>query len=200
MANGSSSDAEYAPDCVARSVDSQSFLVALVKENHASLIRFLRRHLGDHEDAADMAQELYYQIARHEDVSRITQPRAYLFQSARNLICNNNAQRISRYADWHDSIDDIPEEKMASTAPSPEQATQARQQLGRVEKALEELNPKSRTVFVLVRFDGMSYKDVAKHMGFTVKSVEYHMRVSLAHILRRVDDKGPRTVVRQTAE
>lgn len=199
MPHGGFEDLECEP-CSAGPIESRAFLRSLVKDNHASLIRFLRRRLGDTEEVNDIAHDLYCQIARQSDTASIKQPRAYLFQAARNFLFNRNRHRHFTNADGHFAIEDACEADVRCFAPSPERVALARQELGLVQGAIEELSPKCRQAFLLVRFEGRSYKETAAEMRLSVKSIEYYMRQALTHIRSRVDTAHAGEMSRQAAE
>lgn len=52
--------------------------------------------------------------------------------------------------------------------------------------ALEELPPRTRAVFLLHRFDGFKYREIAKRLGISSSSVEKHMMVAIKHVLARM--------------
>ena len=168
-------------------IESRDFMQSLVQDNHASLIRFLRRRLGDTDEVNDIAHDLYCEIARRPDATTIEQPRAYLFQAARNFIFNRNRRRRYINADGHIAIEDACEADIRCRAPSPEEVARDRQELKIVQSAIEELSPKCKRAFLLVRFEGLSYKEAAAEMQLSVKSIEYYMRQALVHIRSRVD-------------
>jgi RNA polymerase sigma-70 factor (ECF subfamily) len=179
--------------------EARAFLHSLVSENHDALIRYIRRRIGDADEADDIAQDLYCRIARQPHAS-IKQPRAYLFQAARNFIVNRNQERRRNGADFHFSVDAVSEAEMASETPSPERVAQSRQELAVVEAAIAELSPKCRSAFLLVRFEERSYKDAAAELGLSVKSIEYYMREALLHIRARADASARDAERRQAAE
>jgi RNA polymerase sigma-70 factor, ECF subfamily len=49
----------------------------------------------------------------------------------------------------------------------------------KVRKAIAELPPQCQTVFSLSRFDNLSNKEIAEHLGISVKTVEKHITVAL---------------------
>ncbi|HFL7763070.1 TPA: RNA polymerase sigma factor, partial [Pseudomonas aeruginosa] len=53
---------------------------------HGELLRFLRKHLGSSADAADLAQDTFAQWLKWPGRQSVEQPRAFLFQIARNLL------------------------------------------------------------------------------------------------------------------
>ncbi|MFV0248753.1 MAG: RNA polymerase sigma factor [Tenacibaculum sp.] len=44
-----------------------------------------------------------------------------------------------------------------------------------IKKAIDKLSPKCREAFMLSKYDKMKYKDIAKKMGISVKTVENHI-------------------------
>lgn len=199
MAHGTLDEFERKSDRAAGRVEAQAFLKSLVDENHDLLIRYIRRRIGDADEADDIAQDLYCQIARQPHAT-IKQPRAYLFRAARNFIFNRNERRRRIGADAHISTEDASEADMACQAPSPERIAQSRQELAIVESAIGELKPKCRAAFLMVRFEGRSYKDAAARLGLSVKSIEYYMREALLHIRARVEAFDRNVERRQAAE
>ena len=58
----------------------------------------------------------------------------------------------------------------------------ARQQLGRLVTALDDLSPTTRNIFQRHKFDGRSYGEVATELGISKSSVEKHMMRALRHL------------------
>ena len=52
--------------------------------------------------------------------------------------------------------------------------------------ALEELPPKCREVFVLIREDGLSYKEVADKLGISVKTVDAQLQKAVARLKDKI--------------
>lgn len=123
-------------------------------------------------------------MARLHDVSHITQPRAYLFAVARNLLHTQlKAARVVRLeaiaeldADWR------------SDDPSPEDVVMARSELGRVQAALATLSERARAIFIMRRLEGMSQREIAAAMGVSEAVVENDASRSLRAILRLLTD------------
>jgi RNA polymerase sigma-70 factor (ECF subfamily) len=56
----------------------------------------------------------------------------------------------------------------------------------KISKTLEELPPKCKAVFILSRYEGMKYKEIAEHLDISVKTVENHMGKALAHMREKL--------------
>ena len=70
-------------------------------------------------------------------------------------------------------------------APSAEAVVTSRERLARLVAALETLPPKTRTIFRLHKFDGVSYADIASQLDISRSSVEKHMMEALRVLARK---------------
>lgn len=135
------------------------------------LNRFLVRRVATQEGAADLTQEVFTRLLeRGEKIEDIRHPRGYLYRSARNLVVetwrspNQELEFIETIEDWeHDSSD------------SPEDILQHRQTLSLLLTAIENLPPRCREVFLLHRFEGLSYPQIAAQLEIGVSAVEKQM-------------------------
>ena len=148
---------------------------------HGALMRFAIQRLGNHEDAADVVQEIYYRVARKRDVAGLEHPRAYLFQTAVNLLHDRARRDRVRQRDSHVPSHDL---VLIEGSPSADRVLAGKQALRSFERALGELSDKCRRVFVLHRFEGMTYSEIAEHCGCSVSAIEKHMMKAIAHLDR----------------
>ncbi len=96
-------------------------------------------------------------------------PRAFLFQIATNLgIDRVRRSQLARRA----GIEEIEEE---SLSPAAEETVSQRQSLELIEQALNALPDKCRQAFVLHRFDGLSYAEIAVRLGVSQSMVEKYI-------------------------
>ena len=60
-----------------------------------------------------------------------------------------------------------------------------------IKSGLKDLGTQTREVFILSRYEGMSNKDIAKKLGLSPKTVEYHMTKSLKYFKEKLKDYLP---------
>jgi RNA polymerase sigma-70 factor (ECF subfamily) len=58
----------------------------------------------------------------------------------------------------------------------------SRERLKRIREAIANLPPRTRDVFVLHRFEDMTYKSIADGLGISVSAVEKRIIVALKHL------------------
>lgn len=161
----------------------------LYRRHFGELVRFLSKRLACRELAADMAQELFARLlAKDGSVAALQDHRAYLFASARHL-----AAETRRSPKWRESADDAMqlgyscEEREAD---SPELELCGKQSVEVLLQAVAKLPPRCREAFILHKFDGLSYSEVAERMDISAGAVEKHMVRALAECRARLDETG----------
>ncbi len=148
------------------------------------LDRFLRRRGHTAETAADLTQDTFVRVMTASPHSSANNPRAYLYQIARNL--SVDLYRRERLVDYAD----LTEEdflRIAETRPDPETAVYDRQRLAIVEKALSELPEECRRAFELHRLGEKTINAIAAELGISaarswrlIRQAYHHLRARLA--------------------
>jgi len=147
---------------------------------YRELLSFLSRKVSDRSVAADLTQESYARVyAAQASGSDIHDPRALLYQTARNLVIDHH-----RHGDVRASVEVSAEHLEAAAAPGsrnwePEAAMSSQQSVLSLVAIIDNLPPRCREAFMLNRFEGLSYAVVAAQMGISVKAVEQHIKHAL---------------------
>jgi len=129
-------------------------------------------------DAEDMLQAA---IVRMQEYSRhhvIDNPTAFIVRTARNL--SIDASRHSRFLS--DVVIDAPTDLVADRSAIQDEIIETRGRLDRVRAAIGSLPPRTRSIFLQHRIEGMKYREIAADCGITVSAVEKHIAKAVAHI------------------
>ncbi|WP_304608564.1 sigma-70 family RNA polymerase sigma factor [Inquilinus sp. Marseille-Q2685] len=163
----------------------RSSLLALLTRHYQELLRHLTRRLGSASAAADVAQDTWLRLRRAETVPELQNPQAYLFRIADNLARDRLRSDAARARTLLPAElgDDRP-----SDAPGAESVLDHRQRLQVLERAVAELPPKCREVFLLHKFDGLGHGEIAARLGISRSMVEKHVMKALAHCRDRMRD------------
>lgn len=149
----------------------------LAERHHRRLLRVCERLLGDREEARDAVQEVLLKVLRKAGGFR---PRAlvstWLYRIAVNHCLNVlRRRRIVRMLSLTGTHDDGELERALDPVeerPGPQQQLAARREWRRVQRAIAALPPGQRAVLVLVRLEGLAYREVAETLGITLGAVE----------------------------
>ena len=164
---------------------SSNFFSSFFQQNYDALVRFLALKLRDSEEAQDIAQDAFYQVMRVKNAEKMEYTRAYLFQTAANLALNR-IRKQNRQERYNSDVASAANPEQEGMIASPERAAVARQQLQKVEEALNRLPKKCRRAFLLHRTRHMTYQQIAVEMGVSVSTVEKYMIRALEQCRKKV--------------
>lgn len=129
--------------------------------------------------AEDLAQDVMYDFWRnHEKIQINTSLKAYLKRAAVNKSLNFVRDNKMRW----DNEEDL--RSVKSVLPDGRQQLEQQELQRRVDLAIDALPAKCRLVFVLSRFEEMTYQEIADQLGISIKTVENQISRAL-RILRR---------------
>lgn len=127
--------------------------------------------------AEDLVQESYLRAAPYVAAGTLRHPKALLVRIAENLAAN---MRRDRYAETAQNLDDGELETHASAATQEHAVT--------FKQILLALPPELRDVFMLNHVQGMTYEEIAIHLGIPRTTVHYRMRKALEKTSKAMRD------------
>ena len=158
---------------------SEKAYKTLFMEMHESLIDFARSILKSSEDAEEVVSDFFISIWQRRTLLRaIENPRLYFFVGVKNAALNKllSRKRIKLFheLEWQTTLKSVffnPEELMLSA-----------EIVKKVMQAVNELPPKCKIIFKLVKEEGLKYAEVAKLLEISIKTVEAQMAIALRRI------------------
>jgi RNA polymerase sigma factor (sigma-70 family) len=127
-----------------------------------SLMRYLQYNWRNENEVLDLRQEIYVRIYESAKKRIPEQPRQFIFATARNLLTDRIRQTRVIPLDASANLDAL---EIAASSPGPDQIVMARDELRRVQSALERIQPRWREAIILGRIEGLSRKQIAERMG-----------------------------------
>ncbi len=144
----------------------------LYQHNRQSLQKFLLRRISDKDLVQDMAQESYLRLLRIDNSKLIDNPQAYLFTIARNLLNEHYTKKRFDGGSLDDEASYLKDsEESLQLAPEHESETLHVHLL----KAISVLPRIQQQVLLMHRRDGMTYDEIASHIGTTKGMVKKHL-------------------------
>lgn len=160
-------------------------LTRLLMRERPSLLRLAQRIVGNAPAAEDVTQSLWLRVQRIEDDPPILHKRAFLYRLAANL-ATDRARAERRYDSLFDTGE--PARDVPHDAPSAERRLLDREQLDRLMRAVDDLSPRCREVFILRKMENMPVHEICHRLGITRSMVARHMDNALRHLFTRMQD------------
>jgi RNA polymerase sigma factor (sigma-70 family) len=160
----------------------------LFAEHGLALRAFLNRRMRRHQEATDLAQEVYVRMLRIPDMGAIRNPEAYLYTVASNL-AKEHAHQERREREARDVEDPELQEQLAEL-PVLGAQLDTEQRIRRLREVLPQLPPKCHAAVVLQYWHGLSYEEIALRLGVSTHMVKKYLSQALVHCRRRMARLG----------
>lgn len=149
----------------------------LYNVDYKSLCNTANRIVNDWDTAQDVVQEVFIKLWKKRKELKIESTlRGYVFKAVINASLNylENNKRILLFRE------DITEENISRlNAAAPSEQMEENELKARIEQALDRLPPRCKTIFILSKFEGMKYRQIAEHLNLSIKTVENQMGIAL---------------------
>lgn len=158
-----------------------------VFRHRTALLRYLASITSHGEDLEDLVQETFVRIYALQACQAVESPRALLFRIAHNLAVERARRHISHATD---SVADFEELNVYSPEGLPEDRLDERRRFEVFCKAVSQLPPLCRRVFVLRKVYGLSHDEIAGMLGVAESTIEKHVAKGMVRCKKILDDYG----------
>lgn len=143
--------------------------------HYSAMCRLVYRILRDKETCEDVVQELFARLwEKRNSLSIQGSLKSYLYRAALNAALNHVS---SKRVKTRTSLNDLLQEPSGGNTPL--EVNQANDFYEAFQKALQELPEGCREIFVLSRYEQLSYREIAETLEISPKTVENQMGKAL---------------------
>ena len=155
----------------------------IFRQHYADLCRFAMKYVRDEIIAEEIVQEVFINICDRRETLKITSSfKAYLFTAVRNRSFNYIKLQL-------------PKEQMKTDVEGVgfyDENTKEDEMIlddlkEYVHKAIDKLPNKCRTIFLLSRNSGLTYKEIAEELDISVKTVENQIGLALKKLREQLN-------------
>ncbi len=159
-------------------VNDQQAFEDLYRTYFVRLYRFCFSIVHQKEPAEEIVHDVFMNLwKRRSSLSEITNLEVYLYVSVKHLSLNYVRNDRIHIVDIESRMNDYIE-----FSADPETLMVSAKQLGRIRRAIDQLSPRCKLIFSLVKEDGLKYKDVAQLLELSIKTVEAQLAIAVKKI------------------
>ena len=145
---------------------------------HGRLKQFAYAILKSKEESEELVSDLFIRIwEKRTTLPAIESPLIYFYISAKNLAIN----QLNRLKKQNFSVEDWLVQ-LNSIYFDPEQLMITEEMVRGIRQAVNDLPPRCRLIFKLVKEDGLKYREVAELLSLSVKTIEAQMAIALRRL------------------
>jgi len=146
-----------------------------------ALRRYFRRRAAAHE-VEDLVQEVFIRLQSRRSEEAVEDMDRYVFVVAANVLM----RRYRKERQWNQGVEAASDDQDEPI--SPERVLLGREKLDRALAVLQRLPARTRQIFILHRFEDMTYPRIAASLGISKSAVEKHMIRALKALHDQGDD------------
>jgi len=155
----------------------------LLVDRYGDVRARLIRQFGSEDLANETLHETWLHLHGRSEALSVRSPLAFLVTVAENIA--RDRLRTERRRARRSEIDAALE--IADSQPGPEQAAQARLDLGVVKQAVAELPKRTQAILIASRLEGVSHQAIADRLGISRRTVLYELKRAVAHLDARLE-------------
>ncbi len=160
--------------------DKKKFEI-IFKKYYQQLCAFAYNFMEDLQDAEEIVQDVFVDIWNNNKINIKISLKAYLYTSVKNK-CLNKKKHILVREEYKEENKKNLEQSNFNT----DQKIEASELERKIRNLIEKLPLKRQKIFILSRYNGLKYKEIAKKMNISVKTVENQMSSALKFLRKEL--------------
>jgi RNA polymerase sigma-70 factor (family 1) len=146
---------------------------------HSRLKQFAYSMLKSKEEAEELVSDVFIRIwEKRDQLTTIESPLLYFYTTVKNLALNRLSKQKRQ-------LNNSPEDwlvQLNSIYFDPEKLMMTEEMMRKIRQAINDLPPRCRIIFKLIKEDGLKYKETAEVLQLSVKTVEAQMAIALRRL------------------
>jgi RNA polymerase sigma-70 factor, ECF subfamily len=161
---------------------NESLFEELFREYYARLCGYALKYVWEKDQAEEIVQDLFFNLWNKRATLVITiSVEAYLFRSVRNSCFN-----YLKHMNVRDQHADYIKETTQHFSGSVQESMELMELQEQIDKAIEEMPPERKKIFMMSRSEGLKYKDIAEKLDISIKTVEAQMGKALEFLREKL--------------
>jgi RNA polymerase sigma-70 factor (family 1) len=153
----------------------QRVFAALVESFSARIYVHVLMYIKNAARAEEITQDVFMSVWNHRhELPSIQNFRGYLFVLTRNRTISALRERVTRY--------DETEKDELESGLNPEGVLEYRQLSESLQRGIDQLPPRRKEIFIMSRFDGKTYDEIAHHLSISKSAVNKHIIEALVFL------------------
>ncbi len=152
---------------------------------YPKLLQFARIFLQSHQQAEDVVADVLTNLLIHrERVFALDHFEAYLYSSVKNKALSS-LKKLKKVEPGQDP--EVEYRPLETPTSDPHQLMEQREFTDYILQVIENLPPKRKVVFQMIREEGFSYREVADLLEISERTVEVHLKLAVKDLRENIE-------------
>lgn len=146
--------------------------------------------VGNREMAEEIVSDVFFEAwNQRRELLKIENLSAWLCKiTYRKAV---SAVRHEQVVDTGTDLDDETTQYHQIPVQSAEESMISQQEVDKINRAIEELKPQCRQVFMLAKLEKLPYKDISDILGISINTVNYHLKIAMDFLREKLRPDPP---------
>ena len=178
---------------ICRIVDGDEIAFNRFMEHYSSrLYHYTFALLGQKESAEEIVSDVFFEVWKNrKSLAEIGNMNAWIQTITYRKAISFLRKETGKYELSFDDIEDF----IFEPVQSPAEEMISKEEMAKINDAIQQLPPKCKHVFFLAKIDGLPYKDIADMLNISVKTINNHIAFALDEIAKRLNLKSRKSYV-----
>lgn len=165
---------------------TRATLRATLVDQYERLRSNLAKVVGSRDLASEALHEMWIKLSEGGDLAPVADPPGYVFRGALNAAkdLETARRRVLGHIEIHALLGLVDE------APGPDRIAEGRSEIAALQKALRDLKPRQREIFVAAIYEEIDHETLAEKYGVSVRMIQMELRSAILHCARRTARKN----------
>lgn len=170
---------------ISKIADGDEIVFTRFMEHYSShLYHYAFAILGQKESSEEVVSDVFFEVWRNrKDLIGINNINAWIqtitYRKAISCLRKENGKNELLFDELEDFFFD--------SVQSPDEEMISKEEMVRINDAIQQLPPKCKHVFFLAKIDGLPYKDIADMLNISVKTINNHIAFALNEIAKSLN-------------
>ena len=157
---------------------------SLFKSHYSELCAFANKYLKDLEASEEIVQSFFVKFwEKRENLNGVHAKRSYFFTSIKNA-CLNQLKHI----EIREEYKAYNKREMDAQEFGIDDELEASELSEKIRESIDRMPEKRRKIFIMSRYDGLKYKEIADQLKISIKTVENQMGSAIKHLKMELSD------------
>ena len=168
-------------------IETKKELEVLFHQHYGDLVNFVNSFLNDALASEEVVQDLFFNLwQKRNEIEFKSSVRSYLYSAARNQSLN-----VLKHISIRESYKVHNEAKRNEEEQQAGDTMEVKELEERISSAIAQLPESRQKIFVMSRYEGKKYREIAEELDISVKTVEAQMGKALAFLKGQLQDYLP---------
>jgi RNA polymerase sigma-70 factor (ECF subfamily) len=152
------------------------------------LLKYAYYFVDSYENAEEVVSDVFVKLLKKKnELSKIEHFSRYIYSAVKNQCFTFIQKKANQAAKLTVSSDDEADFIICESS-NPESDYLKKELIDAIRQAINNLPPKRRTIYQMIKEQGLSYQDTAELLNISKKTVEVHMGLAIAGIRRAMQE------------